>query len=92
MTTWYRNAGPARRTSYHAAADDWVRTGRAICGRSIASPAFTSHAPGLKDTCLDCARKVARAHRSAPTPYAPQTIASRIAEEQARPGSYYRKD
>lgn len=35
---WYRNSG--RRTRYHQSADDWVQTGLAKCGASIANPSF----------------------------------------------------
>lgn len=39
----YRNAGPG---AYHVAGDDWLRTGIAVCGQSIATPGFTASTRG----------------------------------------------
>jgi len=36
---WYRNAG---RGKYHRAREDWVRSGRAVCGANISRPGFVA--------------------------------------------------
>lgn len=63
MNTWYRNAGKGK---YHLAGDDWVRTGRAVCGRDISKPAFSKRATedmlvSMEDAgkyfCKDCMKK-----------------------------------
>lgn len=36
---WYRNAG---RGAYHKAREDWVRSGKAVCGAEIRRPGFVA--------------------------------------------------
>jgi len=60
---WYRNASGR---VYHKAANDWVRTGRAVCGANIARASYVANAreawvtPGgaLRPWCKLCARKL----------------------------------
>lgn len=57
---WYRNAG---RSVFHAEAPDWIRTGRAVCGRSIARPALVLTSVGPQhvipgNTCGACRRRL----------------------------------
>lgn len=37
MAVWYRNAGSR---TYHARAEDWVQTGKAVCGADLRRPGF----------------------------------------------------
>ncbi len=37
LNTWFRNAGSKR---LHKPASDWVRSGRAVCGRDIGRAGF----------------------------------------------------
>jgi len=63
--TWYRNVlGPSR---YHLAREDWIRSGRAVCGADIKSPAYTAEhrvtADGLPHPagrCGHCSRWLER--------------------------------
>ncbi len=53
--SWYRTA-PSK--IFHAAADDWIRSGLAVCGRSIRNPGYVSDGP--PNRCADCKRKLLR--------------------------------
>lgn len=74
--TWYRMAGrndtgaPAplfpRRDDpkYHAESDDWIRSGRALCGADIGNAAYAWHpsggAPPALNSCAACRAAVAK--------------------------------
>lgn len=53
---WYRNGG---RGAYHLAREDWIRSGKAVCGAAIPNPGYTAkdvaaaHATG-RDVCRRC--------------------------------------
>lgn len=59
MSSWYRNAG---RTAYHKARNDWVRSGKAVCGAQIRRPGFAARDTAEVEragqrACKHCERK-----------------------------------
>jgi hypothetical protein len=60
MNKWYRNAG--HKTAYHQARADWVRSGKAICGASIATPGYVCDNPInlTHKVCKRCRLKMAK--------------------------------
>lgn len=70
---WYRNSGRGdrpgvvnlnkARPKYHAAREDWIATGRAMCGASIARPGFESDRTVYTPDAERCARCFATLRR-----------------------------
>lgn len=50
----------SRKSVYHAAAEDYIQSGRAVCGRAIVRPAWQideDKTTGLFERCKGCAKR-----------------------------------